>query len=138
MSANRVIKFRVWDKEYKDWIEDGFSAITSEGNILCLRSGGLIGGWLEEYNQNNFIIQEFTGLKDKNGIEIFEGDIIQYNQKSSYDGVNFTVKWCDIMFGWVFRAKSGDYLVNERTPNGNRYDFIEVIGNIYENPGLLK
>ena len=84
------------------------------------------------------IIQQYTGIKDKNGIPIFEGDLVQYNQNSNYDGINFEVVWSDASFGWVLKSKTGDYLTNQITPNGPRYNFLEVIGNVFENKELLK
>lgn len=80
----------------------------------------------------------YTGLNDTDGISIFEGDIIQYKQNSSYDGVKFEVKWSENCLGWIFQSANGDVLVNEWTPNGNRFNFLEINGNIFENPELLK
>lgn len=82
---------------------------------------------------------QFSGLKDKNGNDIYEGDIVQYNRRSSYDGMNFEVAWSEDLWGWsLVCRKSGDYLTNEMTPDGHRYKFIEVVGNIYENPELCQ
>jgi uncharacterized phage protein (TIGR01671 family) len=82
-------------------------------------------------------IQQYTGLKDKNGNLIFEGDIVQYNQNSSYDNMDFIAKWSDDKLGFIFQSNSGEQLVNQ-TPYLNRFKHLEVVGNIFENKELLK
>ena len=82
--------------------------------------------------------QQYTGLNDKNDKEIYEGDIVQYNQNSSYDHMDFFVKWNNNELRFILQANSGEELVNEWTPNGNRFKFLEVVGNVFENPELLK
>jgi uncharacterized phage protein (TIGR01671 family) len=81
--------------------------------------------------------QQYTGLTDKNGKEIYEGDIVQYNQNSSYDNMDFIAKWSDDKLGFIFQSNSGEQLVNQ-TPHLNRFKHLEVVGNIFENPELLK
>lgn len=82
-------------------------------------------------------VGQYTGLKDKNGREIYEGDICQYEYTSLYDGQNkrpnkpFTVAWNSqeaCFCGW----DGFDY---SSMPNVNR---MVVIGNIHDNPELLK
>lgn len=80
--------------------------------------------------------QQYTALTDKNGNLIFEGDIVQYNQNSSYDNMNFIAKWSDDKLGFIFQSNSGDELLNQ-TPHLNRFNHLEVVGNIFENPELL-
>ena len=82
-------------------------------------------------------VQQYTGMKDKYGKEIYEGDIVQYNQNSSYDNMDFIAKWSDDKLGFIFQSNSGEQLVNQ-TPHLNRFKHLEVVGNIFENPELLK
>ena len=105
----RVIKFRAWDKAGKimlDWDKIKYLLDTP-----------------------HFILMQFTGLEDKNGKEVFEGDIIQryggkYKNKQYLLGKPYVIKWClgSRQNGWNI-ASAKDF---------------EVIGNIYENKNLLK
>jgi uncharacterized phage protein (TIGR01671 family) len=129
---NRQLKFRIWDKKDKSFLSEEYLkhfkvAIAWDGqniyqNFICG----------DKKVDDEVIIQQYTGLKDKNGILIFEGDLVQYNQNSNYDGINFEVTWSDVSFGWVLKSKNGDYLTNMTTPNGPRYNFLEVVGSIFE------
>ncbi len=132
---NREIKFRAFyeNKLYMQEYCGGFSYfIHNESTALSLESVFIAA------ESGKCTIQQYTGIKDKNGILIFEGDLVQYNQNSNYDGMNFEVIWSDASFGWVLKSKTGDYLTNQITPNGPRYNFLEVIGNVFENKELLK
>lgn len=78
---------------------------------------------------DNFELMQYTGLKDKNGKEIYEGDILHF--KDPHDGIIGTVEWAD--FGWQVTNDYFDQQFEDTPP-----DEWEVIGNIYENPELLK
>jgi len=131
-------KFRVWDIQDKsfyslEYLREFKVSISFDGQTIDQDFWGgtkTIG--------EDVIVQHYIGLSDKNGIEIYEGDIIQYNVGSSYDNISFVVKWCSDSLSWIFQSESGEVLTNCWTPNGNRFNFIEIKGNIFENPELLK
>jgi uncharacterized phage protein (TIGR01671 family) len=81
-------------------------------------------------------LMQFTGLKDKNGKEIYEGDILRNN---------YSVRWNQLHCGWAL-YNAGDFCVDLLADEYNRVEEllppwhldIDIIGNIYENPELLK
>jgi hypothetical protein len=52
--------------------------------------------------------------------------------------MGFIVQWSGDSLGYILQSQSGDILTNSCTPNGNRFNFIELKGNIFETPELLK
>jgi len=115
----RQIKFRAWDKENKkmhkvnmiDFIEGEIFVEPQPKNKSRL--------WFEECKDS--ILMQYTGLKDKNGEEIYEGDII----KKEWDDEIEEVTWNE---GYVEPFNFSYY----EDPEGG-----EILGNIYENPELL-
>lgn len=89
---------------------------------------------------DNLKIMQYTGLKDKNGVEIYEGDILKYPYVRS-SSVNYTIEigvieWSDEYCGFIIDEVQniGGFCGIE----SKHMNELEVIGNIYENPGLLK
>ena len=106
----REIKFRAWDKATGNWLEAITYTLHTSGRLLI--------------TPRNVELMQYTGLHDKNGKEIYEGDIVK-----CVDGNNATVSYHTSAaefepFG------SGDYA---EWGNG-----VEIIGNIYETPELVK
>jgi len=132
----RELKFRAWDNLKKEWLmgyqygNRGFSLIgelmaCSEWQaVLC----DMVRGDFGEHGEH-LIVQQFTGLKDKNGKEVYEGDIILGFMSS--DGFKHVapVEWTG--FGWSAVSRQGNNMIIWLES-----DF-EVIGNINENPELL-
>lgn len=125
----REIKFKAWNRQAKRFVDDNdlkHYAITFDGEVINFDSSGY--DYIEHFD-----VVRYTGLKDKNGKEIFEGDILKltttsphvysyvaWNEKTSAFAASFEVgsePYCEHLFG---------------------AELCEVIGNIYENKELLE
>lgn len=119
----RELKFRVWSEEDKEYRTDC--------NVFKLFHG-MTGCPATIYSDegDRFDIEQYTGLKDKNGQEIYEGDIVQDSR-----GEKCMVKWAEseahfgLFFGKQFELTDFIWM---------RGEDLEVIGNIHGNPELLK
>lgn len=80
-------------------------------------------------------IGEYTGLKDKNGERIFEGDILRRAYHPEEDVI---IEWHDGRFKFRKRNKPKDYGYESLCCVQNTVDYLKVIGNIHDNPELLK
>ena len=131
----REIKFRAWDYQKNSWAKES-DVLPSMGltfgiNDFFIKDGHEIDRW--EFCQ-------FTGLKDKNSKEIYEGDII--NPLSETE-TKYSKKR---RIAYIVSFKNGSFTAQgyngELVIEPNLYDIIhrgfEIIGNIYENPELLK
>lgn len=122
-----VPKFRAWDKETQSL---RYVLVVDRLNDLVDLDSGLIERQFDEVE-----IMQSTGLKDKNGVEIFEGDIV-VNQ---YGNVGY-VAYLQQEAGFVVVLKKSDYRLGHRN-TGESYDVTtnhEVIGDIHSNPELLE
>lgn len=119
----REIKFRFYDNVVKEMIVP----TKNERKDIILEK------W--EFNPKATELMQYTGLKDKNGTEIYEGDIVENASKDLkfqvvYEAPSFNCKWIDDI--------SKRYREHLTEPLAwNTYIICEVIGNIYENPELL-
>jgi len=127
----REIKFRAWQKHHRKMLP--VKIIDFNRNTITVDYGEKTIPRFNTFDMENFELMQYTGLKDKYGKEIYEGDIVT----EIYEG--------DIIFrpnevGRIEFSEDGSFLI--RFPHhlarlNATWKPIEVIGNIYENPELL-
>ena len=134
MKNQREIKFRAWDKINNQWWSDGFT-ISEDGKIMLLDNDNK---YVEMENQDDYVLFQYTGLKDSKGVEIYEGDILDITSNNSAGNImpnKYEVRYFCDGFKLVLKGYEEDIYNNlGEMPNGNT----EVIGNIYQNPEKLK
>ena len=160
----REIKFRVWDNKYKYMnckvivgIYGNWEDVKDDENYTACSM------WIEPKNvdykcephwthfepyHKDIVLMQYTGLKDKNGKEIYEGDIVQahfkkgswkYNDKNYYGYRNGKIVYCvDGFILYIEGYKEKIYPLSAFGNNNNDIADLEVIGNIYDNPELLE
>ena len=120
---NREIKFRVYDKDFKRMrylnSSHDFICFDEKGNGYYHNMQTGLGEWFSD-------LMQYTGLKDKNGVEVYENDIVKYEGEDTSYVVMFdpTGYWCLDGNG----ARNSEMLYYE-----DIFKYLEVIGNIYEN-----
>ena len=129
---NREIKFRAWRKDTKQMFDDIMFCDFENEKTVHEQS---LNESIEVAQGTFFVLMQYTGLKDKNGKEIYEGDVVE-RYKGKIGSVEYG-KYVtnndenEDIFGWMFNDFTGRYWALDPQSNW------KVIGNIYENHELL-
>ena len=121
----REIKFRFWDKKHRAW----------EKEYSCYGIG-LDRTIVRHFDNDNTIAQQYTGLKDKDGVEIYEGDIIdnheEYHNKKVVNYDPHSCFYCLIDLDEYPDTLYNGEMFNQAGEGSNFSGRIEVIGNIFK------
>lgn len=116
----REIKFRAWLTNSKDVTFSNGDHMEYDIILVDGKYADVEGGW-DIHGTRDYHVMQYTGLKDKNGKEIYEGDVVKYNNTGFTEHTVITYDFRDLNNLETFYLRE-----------------CEVIGNIYENKDLLK
>ncbi|MCK8628191.1 YopX family protein [Fructobacillus cardui] len=128
----REIKFRVWSRKWEQWLNPEEHVIYADNGDV----GEVNDDELVESIVHNTVVEQFTGLHDNNGREIYEGDVVKLHVVilSPDDKAGFIEYRTE--FGYCINF--GKAVARQEYWAANDKHTIEVIGNIHENPELLE
>lgn len=126
MERAMIPRFRAWDKEFKEMVQ--VYALVFDEQIIkaTCKNGNVV-----KEDIKNYVLMQSTGLRDKNGKEIFEGDVVKmaknvYSEPTYYEVVRHR--------GGAYRLESKQYGCELWL----RHTDCEIAGDIYKNPELLE
>ena len=134
----REIKFRGLRIDGKGWVYGYYWHNIQDDKYLIIESTKLDFMVSGQTQSNSQVIPEsvgqFTGLKDRYGVEIFEGDIVIYDTTTICSKIK---KWTKKGKEIIYNIKEAMFKFNDDSVFGLIYNQYEVLGNIHENPELL-
>ena len=128
----RELKFRIWDKGIKRWWCEDSQYLQMDGKKIHPAPWSTLSADLPD---EHIVIQQYTGLKDTNGKDIYEGDIIQLEGSP----ISYSIEWDK--YQWAINAHGAlgyDPDWNIQPFNHCVYERAIVVGNVFETPELLE
>jgi uncharacterized phage protein (TIGR01671 family) len=142
----REIKFRGKRIDNGEWIRGYLYYDTENTKTQGLRAFIVstydhLYGKFDDYEVDSKTIGQNTGVKNKNGVEVYEGDIISRSVLTDWKS-GWKITWDDVLLAWIVENNVEDELLCRFCYDGNFcYESVgefEVIGNIYDNPEMGK
>ena len=121
-----IPKFRAWDKRFSEFVEDFF--VSEDGKIYKKSTDTGYGIAISRETSDKIILMQSTGFFDKNGKEIYEGDIVSIDT----DEFDLLVVKYETGIYWLMDGEQGmEYL-------SDYYNYVTVVGNIHENQDIVE
>lgn len=125
----RIVKFRVWNDLLKNYLPDDSVCILPNGDIVLYNLAAMIAAYKRPSDmlEGENTVEQFTGLEDKNGVNIYEGDIL-------IDDTGEPIEY------WVVKFSDGGFVGECAGVAEPLFELtnLEVIGNIHKNPELVE
>lgn len=130
-----IPKFRVWEPYYKKMFAND-QIIIWDGNVYVNDADKITVDNMKGWSIDDKYLMQSTGLFDRNGVEIFEGDILKC---TSFDGCLWceTVSWDSTIAGFATQQNGYDATAIEYITDSKSIA-IEIIGNVHQNPELVE
>lgn len=122
-----VPKYRAWDKEFKEMVQVNALVLDEQVIKATYKNGNIVKDDVKEYE-----LMQSTGLKDKNGKEVFVGDIVKCTRGCSHE------VYLEKEYGGTFIGGMPAIYLKGLLSGYAWTEAEEIIGNIYENPDLLE
>jgi uncharacterized phage protein (TIGR01671 family) len=132
----REIKFRAWDKDGGYYVQDLFGKMhffTLKDLVLLSASIQLFQGC----EKNEIVFEQYTGLADKNGKEIYEGDIVKDNDGQKHQVLFIAGNFCFIVLEKMAHATLNQFIVGGYG-DPPHWTSLEIIGSALKDPELIK
>lgn len=125
----RIVKFRVWNDLLKNYLPDDSVCILPNGDIVLYNLAAMIAAYRRPSDmlEGENTVEQFTGLEDKNGTEIYEGDIL-------IDDAGEPIEY------WVVKFSEGGFIGECAGVAEPLFELtnLEVVGNIHKDPELVE
>lgn len=129
-----LLRFRAWDKEFKEMVQVDALVFDEQVIKATYKNGNVV-----KEDLKNYVLMQSTGLKDKNGKEIFEGDILTTGKRTG------VVKKHRTLGFYINDARGDNWWFGSDVDLAEFEDFtrdvarkIGILGNIYTNPELVE
>ena len=122
-----IPKYRAWDKEFKEMVQVNALVIDEQVIKATYKNGNVV-----KEDMKNYELMQSTGLKDKNGKEVFVGDIVKCTRGCSHE------VYLEKEYGGTFIGGMPAIYLKGLLSGYAWTEAEEIIGNIYENPDLLE